>query len=65
MHVEPFERDRYFVTGRSGTRHLVDLDHEGKPACSCHRFNENTHHHGKPCHHILRAREWAKEQGTK
>jgi hypothetical protein len=42
MNITPveFERSRFWVTSatQAGVVHLVDLDYEGAPACSCEDF---------------------------
>lgn len=58
MRIAPvkFERDRYWVESatRRGVWHLVDLDDDGKPGCSCHDFMCRD----RTCKHITAVQAW-------
>ena len=60
MTVRPVEHERlrYWVDSASqpGAVHLVDLDDDGKPGCSCHDFQCR----GRQCKHIKAAVEFLK-----
>ena len=62
MNIEPIpgELTRFFVqsSSRPAIQHIVDMDYEGKPCCSC----EDHQVRGKACKHILAVRQWAKEK---
>lgn len=50
-----WEEADIFGNPRQRVQHLADLEPQpdgGKYFCSCHRFCENTHHHGTPCQHL-------------
>lgn len=50
----PFEATRYTVTSRGGRReHLVDMDYEGAPGCSCEDFMCRE----RECKHIRAVRQ--------
>lgn len=53
MTVSPVDGEptRYWVSSstRPGVLHLVDLDYEGKPACSCHDHQVR----GRICKHLV------------
>jgi hypothetical protein len=57
MIITPFDHEptRFWVESQStpGVTHLVDVDYDGKPGCSCHDFMCRE----KECKHIRAVKE--------